>query len=131
MRMSIPAAAAAAALLISCGSSTVIPAYSDVTGVYWTRGPAASGGLEMTLTLHDDFTAQMSSDYLNGQPPVIESGTWLVEGDGTVSVRLTETGGVSMYPVITLVFRLEETRLESVSWDRTLYGSDGLSLERI
>jgi hypothetical protein len=118
--------------MIACGSSTVIPAYSDVIGAYWSRGPAASSaGLEMTLTLNEDFTVVMSSDYLNGQPPIVETGTWLIEGDGTITVRLTETGGVSMYPVINLVFSLDDTLLKSVSWDRTLYGSDGLSMERI
>jgi len=130
MRKSMLAAAVPAALLIACGTSAVIPSYSDVTGVYWTRGTSAAG-LEMTLSLNDDFTAQMSSDYLNGQPPIVESGTWLIEGDGTVSVRLTETGGVSMYPVINFVFRYGVTRLESVSWDRSIYGDDGLSMERI
>jgi hypothetical protein len=132
MRKPAVLAALAVTLLIACGTSTVMPSYQELTGAYWCAGSAASsGGLEMTLTLNDDLSAGMSSDYLNGQPPIVETGTWLIEGDGTVTVRLSETGGVSMYPIITLVFNLDGTRLKSISWDRTLYGSEGLSMERI
>lgn len=122
----------AAMLLAGCGSSTSMPSYSDVTGVYRTLGPAASSqGIEMTLYMNEDHSADMSSDYMNGEPPVVESGTWIIEGDGSITVRLNETGGVTMYPVITIIFRLDDQVLESVSWDRMLYGSDGLTMGRI
>lgn len=122
----------AAMFLAACGSSTSMPSYTDVTGVYRAQGPEApSQGIEMTLYMNDDHSADMSSDYMNGQPPIVESGTWIIEGDGSITVRLNETGGVTMYPVITIVFRLDDQVLESVSWDRTIYGSDGLSMRRI
>lgn len=122
----------AVALLSACGGPVVIPEYSEVTGTYWTTMIAAdTPWMEMTLYLRDDFSAEVSSDYLNGEPPISETGTWIINGDGTITVRLTETGGTAMYPVISVDFVLESWNLRSVSWDEMIYGSEGLTLQRL
>ena len=122
----------AVALLLACGGPVVIPEYSEVTGVYWTvMMTGVNPWMEMTLHLRDDFSAEVSSDYLDGEPPISETGTWIINGDGTITVRLTETGGTAMYPVISIDFVLEDWNLRSVSWDEMIYGSDGLILQRI
>lgn len=53
--------------------------------------PAASSpGLQLTLGLADDGSAAMDYDYLNGEEVVTNLGEWVDNGDGTLTITLTE-----------------------------------------
>jgi hypothetical protein len=119
-------------LLGSCGRQFSMPDYHEVIGTYFLSIDAtSSAGLEMTLYLNEDYTAEMEYDYLNEEPPVLETGTWIINSDGLISVKFTETGGVAMYPVVSIDFAFDGRTLESESWDVSVYGSEGLTFDRI
>jgi basic membrane protein A len=101
---------------------------SDYAGTYQASLPAAaSPGLNLTLTLNPDSSAEMISDYLNGQPPIIESGTWS-STNGSVIVTLTSLNGRSQNNQIS--FELHESVLISTVYDVSLYGPEGLRLAK-
>lgn len=65
----------------------------EIPGIY-TSGllPAAdSPGLVITLALFDNGAAQSTSDYLNGEAPIVELGTWMDNADGTITLETTGT----------------------------------------
>lgn len=62
-------------------------------GVYATSLPAAdSPGRDVTVALEADGLVTVTSDYLNDQPPIVETGTWSANPNGTVTVLLTQQG---------------------------------------
>ena len=101
-------------------------------GTYSASLPAASGpGRVVTLSLNGDGSADMSTDFQNGKPPIVEVGTWQDNGDGTVTVTLTGRADGTMYAqpdVIT--FGLQGTELKAIAWDQVVYGSEGLTLSK-
>ncbi|MCL4298272.1 MAG: copper resistance protein NlpE N-terminal domain-containing protein [Anaerolineae bacterium] len=105
---------------------------SKFVGTYQASLPAASSpGRQMSLTLRLDGTAELSTDYLNGEAPVVETGTWQDNNDGTATVSLTgQAGGVVYEAPVVITFQLRGNTLTAVAYDQTLYGSEGLTLER-
>jgi uncharacterized lipoprotein NlpE involved in copper resistance len=101
-------------------------------GTYTASLPAASGpGRIVTLTLNDDGTADMSTDYQNGKPPIVEVGTWQDNGDGTVTVALTgRIDGVQYGQPDVITFGLQAGELKAIAWDQNVYGSEGMTLTR-
>lgn len=93
--------------------------------------PAASSpGRMITLTLDEDGSAEMSTDYMNDEPPVVEVGTWEVNADdSTVTVTLTGREDLEYDEPVEIVFSISETgMLEAVEYDETIYGEEGLTL---
>jgi hypothetical protein len=85
----------------------------------------------MTLTLGPDNAAKLSTDYLNGEAPIVESGMWQDNGDGTVTVTLTGRPDGTLYEAPTVIrFKLENSTLTAVEYDQSLYGSEGLTLQK-
>lgn len=112
---------------VSCGKDLAIPQFDQVKGVYLLESGAVSmEGIDMTLTLNEDLTAEMVYDYYSQQPSTVETGSWVIDENGTVLVQLNETGGVPMYPEIEFRFALSGDTLKSVSWDRSIYGAEEL-----
>jgi basic membrane protein A len=101
-------------------------------GTYTASLPAASSpGRLKTLTLDADGSAELSTDYQNGKPPIVEVGTWQDNGDGTATVMLTGRADGTQYnqpDVIT--FGLQGTELKAIAWDQAVYGSEGLTLTK-
>ena len=97
-------------------------------GVYKAKLPAAdTPGRDITLTLKDDRSVEMSTDYLNGKPPLVATGTWLDTGDGTAIVTLFLGPDNQPYnPPIAFTFKLEGNELVAVQYDVNLYGAAGL-----
>ncbi|MFN8460057.1 MAG: copper resistance protein NlpE N-terminal domain-containing protein [Anaerolineae bacterium] len=116
---------------IEAGQKLWIPA-SKFVGVYGASLPAASSpGRQMTLTLNLDNSAQLSSDYLNGEAPIVEIGTWQDNGNNTATVSLSgRLDGVVYEAPVAITFRLEGSTLTATEYDQTLYGSAGLTLQR-
>ncbi len=123
-----------------CPSLEVTPRYrleagklaelTDYAGVYHALLPAASSpGRDITLTLSADGTLEMSTDYLNQEPPVVQTGTWKKLGDGSIEVIFTGQDGRTYEQPETIYFRLLNEELVAVVYDINLYGSEGLRLQ--
>lgn len=117
--------------VIEVGQQLWLP-NSKFVGTYQATLPAASSpGREMSLRLRLDNTAELSSDYRNGHAPIVETGTWQDNKDGAASVSLTgQAGGVVYEAPVVLTFRLDGNTLTAVEYDKTLYGSEGITLKR-
>ena len=62
----------------------------DYIGTFTASLPAAdSPGRTVTAELAEDGSVQVTSDYQNGQPPIVETGTWQANTDGGLTVTLT------------------------------------------
>jgi LysM repeat protein len=101
-------------------------------GTYKAMLPAASSpGRDITLDLKPDGSVELSTDYLNGEAPIIEIGTWQDNNDGTATVTLTGRPGGQVYNTPNVItFRLVKGELIAVVYDISLYGSEGLQLTR-
>ena len=105
---------------------------NDFAGAYQaTMAAASSPGREITLTLDPAGTVQMSTDFLNDEPPIVETGSWVDNGDGTATVTLTGRDDGTMYDEPTvIIFELADGQLTAVDYDESLFGSAGLTLEK-
>jgi basic membrane protein A len=107
-------------------------ASQNFSGTYSASMPAASGpGRQVVLTLNADGSAEFSTDFQNGKPPIVEVGTWQDNGDGTA--MLTLTGRADGTPYMTpdvITFGLQGNELRAIAWDQNVYGSEGLSLTK-
>lgn len=101
---------------------------NEFLGYYKDFAPAASCcGRDMTLLLGIDSIARLSTDYLNGEAPIVETGTWELNDDGTVTVLLTgRADNVDYEAPVEIVLAAEDGMLNAVSYDESLYGSRGL-----
>jgi uncharacterized lipoprotein NlpE involved in copper resistance len=94
-----------------------------------TLPAASSPGRIITLTLYADNTLTMSSDYLNGEAPIVQVGVWQEDDDGALTVTLTGQEDTTYDEPIVIVFELDdEGQLVAVEYDESLLGSEGLTL---
>ena len=106
------------------GSSKFVGAYQAVLP------SATTDGWRVTLTLNEDGTATLTSDYMDGSTPVVESGTWNSTED-TVTVIFTESGNEPLDPEVKITFQLLEDRLFVVDFEPEDYlPSVGLQLKK-
>lgn len=81
-------------------------------GVYAALLPAAdSPGREITIELAADGSAVVTSDYLNNQPPIVETGAWSGDASGAVSVALTAQDGQPYFEPNVFALALEGEEL--------------------
>jgi uncharacterized lipoprotein NlpE involved in copper resistance len=112
-------------------SGTAEAAGSAFAGTYVASAPAASSpGRAISLTLSADGVVTMTTDYLNNEPPVIEEGVWAANDDGTATVTLTGQPDKPYDIPVVIVFALEGDTLTATEYDQSLYGSEGLTLEK-
>ena len=91
--------------------------------------PAAdTEGRIVSLALAEDGGAALATDYMNGEDPIVEVGTWEESDDGTVAVTLTGTEDEEYDAPTELVFEADGDVLTTVEWDKDLYGEEGLTL---
>lgn len=92
--------------------------------------PAASGGgREITLSLLDDGSAIMSTDFMNDEPPVTELGQWVQNDDGSLTLTLTEgPSGVYGAPVEITFAVNNDGSISAVEYDESVFGTEGLEL---
>jgi uncharacterized lipoprotein NlpE involved in copper resistance len=114
------------------GEATGAAQPADFVGTYAASLPAASGpGRQVTLVLNADNTVQLSTDFQNGKPPIVEVGTWQDNGDGTVTVMLTgRADGTPFNQPDVITFGLQGNELRAIAWDTNVYGSEGLTLTK-
>lgn len=126
---------------VAQGSATVVPpAATDVpvapvqpntklVGSYSGILPAAdAAGRIVTLELALDGTATMTTQFIGKGDPVVERGTWVVDGDNAV-VIFTQANGQPEDNRIT--WTLQGANLVTTEYDQAQYGSAGLPLTRV
>lgn len=70
----------------------------EYIGTFTASLPAAdSPGRIVTAELAEDGSVQVTSDYQNGQPPIVETGTWQANADGGLTVTLIEQDGQAYF----------------------------------
>jgi hypothetical protein len=101
---------------------------SGIEGTYIALRPAASSALQtISLTLSEDGSAEMTTDFHNDEEPIIEIGTWEENGDGTILLTLTGRADESYEEPTEVTFQVEDGILASVDAEER-YGSEGLQL---
>lgn len=93
-----------------------------------TLPAASSPGREISLVLYDDGSAQMITDFLNGEEPIVELGEWVDNGDDTLTLTLTGREDRTYDEPEVIVFALADGTLTATEWDETTYGAEGLTL---
>lgn len=96
-----------------------------------TLPAASSPGRVITLTLYDDGSLEMSTDYMNDEPPIVEVGTWEQGDDDTLTVTLTGQADRAYDEPVVITFAQDGELLEAVEYDTSLYGSEGLTLTEV
>lgn len=96
--------------------------------------PAAdSPGRVITLSLYEDGSrAEMTTDFLNETPLIVETGTWESTEEGKLTVTLTHAEGQGEYATpIVITFDDVDGVLTAVDYDPSLFGTEGLTLSAV
>lgn len=136
MNIHLTLLAAGALAMAACGNSpksnaadsTATTATSPaLDGYYEASLPAASSpGRLIGLTLRPANDAQMTTDYMNATPEIVQMGNWSTLDSGKVLITLVTVGSGNPNKD-SLIFRQDG---ESLVYLGDAYGSDGLSLTR-
>lgn len=98
-------------------------------GTYTVELPAASSpGRSVSLQLEADGSFRFSTDYQNGEEPIVETGTWRPEHPNLLTLRLTAQDGTALEEPVSLTARLTEKGLNVL--DAVRYGEEALQLTR-
>ncbi len=114
-------------------AQAVLTGTAGLENTFVTIRPAASGGGVQTLalTLNDDSSAQLVTNFHNGEPPIVEVGTW-EESDGSLVLTLTGREDDPYDAPVVVTFEQADDTLQSVANVDTeaRYGADGLRLRQ-
>jgi hypothetical protein len=116
-------------VLSACGNGPV-----DFSGTYHAVMPAIvenSPGRDITLVLHPDNAVTLTTDHKNGDPPMVEEGTWTTDGD-TASISIDERNDQARVDRLDMTFEMsEDGRLVATYIDQTdLQAYVGLTLRK-
>jgi heat shock protein HslJ len=104
------------------------PTKATTGAVYVTIRPAADASAEsVALSLQPDGAAQFVMDF-GKDKPITQTGTWQDNGDGTLTVTLTDKDGQKMESPVVMKFKREGTYLTLVDYDKAVWGENGLKL---
>jgi heat shock protein HslJ len=118
------------AVAVSSFVSIALAQQATHPGRYAATFPAAdSPGRSLLLVLTTDHTAKLTSDYKNGKPVIVDSGTWKADGDHVV-VSLTRRGTNALPKPRVLTFAVSGDSLTALDPDPKEWGSAGLTLTR-
>ena len=85
---------------------------SDVTGIYKGFSSAASSpGIDITIYLNADQTFMRVYDYLNGESPVVQLGTWELNETGQIVAMITGQENQVYDPPKTMIFIPQDEQL--------------------
>jgi len=95
--------------------------------------PAAdSPGRIITLTLFDDATFMLETDFMNDEPAFAEYGDWKISDDETtLTVSITGSEDEEYSEPNVLVFKEEGDQIVAVEYDESVWGAEGLSLTMV
>lgn len=110
----------------------VCPAVPEGTwGLFGARLPAAdTPGRMVRLKLSQDGQAEFLTDFLDGKPPVVETGAWDYRYGGRVRVTLTGRQDRAYKEPVVITFTADADGLAAVRYDVRLWGEQGLRLVR-
>lgn len=128
---------AAALMIVACQNSpkpggtdstqTTVAGTASPEGYYEATLPAASSpGRQISLSISAPGEAQMTTDYMNSTPEIVQMGNWAMQDSGRMMITLVTVGSGNPQKD-TLYFRQDE---ESLRYEGSSYGSDGLMLVR-
>lgn len=118
------------AFVVGTSISSGAQAESTFVGRYAATLPAAdSPGRALLLILTTDHTAKLTTDYKNGRPPLVDSGTWKT-ADGHVVVALMRRGTKALAKPRVLTLAASGDTLTAIDPDPKEWGSAGLTLTR-
>ena len=107
-----------------------LTATQALTTTYVALLPAAdAAGRTITLNLKPDGSAELTTTYL-GKGTIVEKGTWKDNGDGTLTVTLTEKDGQKNSKPVVMKFQKDGASLKLVDYDKNVWGSEGLTLNQ-
>jgi hypothetical protein len=90
---------------------------------------ADSSGLVVGLILYEDGSAEVISDYMNDEDVIVEVGTWVDNGNETLTLTVTGTVDGDYEAPIDLVFNIDEDgALVIPGATGGAFGEEGLSL---
>jgi hypothetical protein len=111
-------------------AQAAITATQTLTNTYFAVLPAAdAAGRTITLRLKPDGSSEFTTTYL-GKSTFVEKGAWKDNGDGTLTVTLTEKDGQKNSKPVVMKFQKDGTRLKLVDYDKNIWGSEGLTLNQ-
>jgi hypothetical protein len=93
-----------------------------------TMPAASSPGRVITLTLFDDGSITLDTDFLNDEPVIAEVGEWEENADGALTVSITGTADEAYDEPDVITFEKEGDQMVAVEYDESLWGSEGLTL---
>jgi hypothetical protein len=110
-------------------STAVMTEEVTLANTYLALRPAASGGGTqlLALSLFDDGNAQLATEFASQEAPIVDLGTWVDNGDDTITVTFTGRAERAFDAPIVVTFQREDDFLQSVGSEE-LYGSEGLRL---
>jgi len=95
-------------------------------GMYKGFLPAATCcGRDLTLYLNADATANLHSDYLNGEPVIVETGSWTYGAGGSVVLTLTGQADAPYETPVVITYDLGNELLTPAEFDEEIYGAFG------
>ena len=115
----------------SAEQAAVDPALKNsAQGTFAAELPAAdSPGRVLTLTLNGDNSASLSVDYQNGEPAVVQAGTWTINSiSNNVDVTLAKAPSGTETEIMS--FAMTADTLALTNWMDLNYGQAGLKLVR-
>ena len=120
----VPAASPAAPAPVTSAPPAKIP------GVYLTLRPAADAGVQtIVLGLAEGGKAEFTQEF-GKETPIVGTGTWVENADGTITVTLTEQNGKTYATPQVMKFQRDGTFLTLVDYDKAQWGETGLRLNR-
>ena len=100
-------------------------------GVFGAKVPSAdSPGRMVRLRLTQDRRAELLTDFLNEEPPVVETGTWDYRFIRKVRVTLTGRQDKAYEEPVVMTFAVDDHGLTAVTFDPDVWGEEGLRLMR-
>lgn len=104
------------------------PAARSLQDTYITLRPMADGGVA-TIVLHldPDGKAEFATSS-EEEAPIVQTGAWQDNGDGTITVTLAEQDGRKLAKPVVFKFESDGAYLSAVEYDQAVYGEEGLKL---
>jgi heat shock protein HslJ len=109
-------------------AATPAPSEQKSAETYLTLRPIADGGMAIiALQLKADGKAEYAIS-AGKEAPVVQTGVWQDNGDGTLTVTLTHTGEQKQAKPDVIKFERDGSYLNAVEYDKALYGEQGFKL---
>jgi len=104
----------------------------DFLGTYTASLPGPFPGRPVTLTLGSEDLATLSTDNMNGDGPITETGLWVQNEDGSATVTFTGTATTTYEVANVITFTLNADQLVAVGFSQPEnYGTVGLQLQKV